>query len=101
MSLENWRDLSIVWLALPAFIFSLVPLAISFLLVKGMLFVNRKLRSVFPVIHGYFRKANEITDQVSRKIIAPVIIANEKSTQVRATGSALAAIVKRRKEVTR
>lgn len=101
MTLANWRDLSIIWLALLAFIFSLVPAAISFLMVKGMLALNRKLREFFPKIYGYFRKADQITDQVSRKIIAPVIVAHEKTAQVRGSGYALAAIVKGRGEVSR
>lgn len=98
MTLANWRDLSIIWLALLALIFSLVPAAISFLMVKGMLALNRKLREFFPKIYGYCRKADQITDQVSRKIVAPVIVAHEKSAQVRGSAYALAAIVKGRRE---
>lgn len=101
MTLANWRDLSVIWLALLAFIFSLVPAAIFFLITKGMIALNRKLRELFPVVYGYFRKADQITTQVSRKVVAPVIIAHEKSTQVRASGVALATMLKGRKEVAR
>lgn len=99
MTLASWRDLSIIWLALLAFIFSLVPAVISFFMVKGMLVLNRKLREIFPKVYGYFRKADQITDQVSRKIIAPIVVAHEKSAQVRGSSRALVAVVKGRKEI--
>jgi hypothetical protein len=101
VTLANWRDLSIVWLALLAFIFTLVPGVILFFITKGFLALNRKLRQIFPTIYGYFRKANQVVDQVSHKVAAPVIIAHEKSTQVRASGAALATMLKGRNEVAR
>ncbi len=101
VTLANWRDLSIIWLALLAFIFGLIPTVICFFLVKGMLALNRILREFFPKVYGYFRKADQITGQVSQKIIAPVIVAYEKNAQVRGSGYALATMLKGRREVTK
>lgn len=83
MTLANWRDLAVVLLALEAFIMALLPAAALFFMVKGMSWVHRKLRRVFPTVQGYFRKAATVTDQASVKIAAPIIAADAFATQAR------------------
>jgi len=83
MSLANWRDLSVVLLAIEVFVISLVPGIILFFCVKGMLWMIRKIRGVAPVIQGYFRKAEQVSRIASERVAAPFIAASAAAAQVR------------------
>ncbi len=89
MTLANWRDLAAVLLAVEAFIMGLVPAALLFFAVKGMLWVIHKLRSTAPLVQGYFRTGASVTGQVSRRIVTPVIAVSAGATQVRRMASHL------------
>ena len=71
--MANWRDLSVVLLAIPAFVFSLIPAVLLYLCVRGMSLVLRKLGLVAPQVQGYFRQAANVGEQASQKVAAPII----------------------------
>jgi hypothetical protein len=79
--LENWRDLAVVLLALEAFVLSLIPAALLYLAVRGMMWLLRQLRVLGSRVQGYFRKAAQVADLVSRRIAAPIIAVNAASAQ--------------------
>ena len=83
MSLANWRDLSIVFLALPAFILGLVPAVLLYFLIRGMEWVLRQLRSVAVPIQAQFRKVADLTERASQGITAPIIATKSSAEQVR------------------
>ena len=89
MTLANWRDLAVVLLVIEAFIMSLVPAAILYLAVRGMSWVLQQLRQLAPRVQGYFRKAAQVTDQVSHKVSAPIIGVSAASAQFSRWFSAL------------
>jgi hypothetical protein len=99
MTLTNWRDLAVVLLALEAFIMGLVPVAIFFFLVKGLLWLIRKLRATAPIVQSYFRKAAEISETVSQRASAPIIAASATSAKVQRWWRAIASFSLANKEV--
>ncbi len=99
MTLANWRDLAVIWLAIQAFILSLIPGVILFFAVKGMLWVIRKLRGVAPVVQGYFRKAALISEQVSHRAAAPFIATSATLAQADRWRSSTWALLHTTKEV--
>lgn len=99
MTLADWRDLSIILLAIEAFIMGLVPAVILFFAIKGMLWVIRKLRGAAPVVQGYFRKASQVSENVSQRIAAPFIAASATSAQVQRWRQAILPSPRKPKEV--
>lgn len=99
MTLANWRDLAVILLALEAFIISLVPGAILYFAVRGMLWLIRKLRVTAPTVQGYFAKAAVISEQASQRIAAPFIGASARIAQTRQWQVALASSFRTRKKV--
>ncbi|MCX6033174.1 MAG: hypothetical protein NT169_28305 [Chloroflexi bacterium] len=81
MTLENWRDLAVVLLALEAFVLSLIPAALLYLAVRGMTWALKQLRALAFKGQGYFRKAAQVTDLISRRVAAPIIAVNTASAQ--------------------
>lgn len=99
MTLANWRDLAVVLLAIEAFFISLIPAAILYLAVRGMLWVIRKLRAVAPIVQGAFRKAATISEQASHRMAAPVIATSAALARVGRVRSAVTTALLARKEV--
>lgn len=99
MTLANWRDLSVVFLVIQAFIINLIPAAILFFAIKGMLWVIRKLRGIAPTVQGYFRKAADISEQVSQRAAAPFIATSATLAQVNRWRSSTITLLKSTKEV--
>jgi hypothetical protein len=89
VSLAQWRDLSIVLIALEVFAMLVAPLVAMALSVRGMAWVHQKLRGIFPRIQGYFAVAANATDVASQKIVRPIIAVSATSTQIRRWGPAL------------
>ncbi|PKO21743.1 MAG: hypothetical protein CVU38_12970 [Chloroflexi bacterium HGW-Chloroflexi-1] len=89
MSLANWRDLSIVLLAIEAFIISLAPAVLFYLCVRGISWVLEQIRTYAPQVQGYFRQGAEIAENVSQKIAAPFVAISAAAAQVRRWRSAL------------
>ena len=99
MTLAEWTDLSIILLAIEAFVISLVPGVILFYCVKGMFWTIRKLRYVFPVVQGYFFKAEQITKETSDRIAAPFITVSATAAQTRRWQQSLIASLRPKQEV--
>lgn len=97
MTLANWRDLSVIFLIIQAFIINLIPAAILFFAVKGMLWVIRKLRGIAPKVQNTFRKAADISEQVSQRAAAPFIAADATVAQVNRWRSSALMLVNQRK----
>lgn len=89
MSLANWRDLAVVLLALEAFVFSLVPAVILYFGVRGMIRLLKLVRTYAPMVQGYFRRAAEVSDRVSRRVVSPIIGVEAGVAQVRSYGPSL------------
>lgn len=99
MTLTNWRDLAVVLLALEGFIMGLVPAVLLFFSVKGLLWLIRKLRATGPVVQSYFRKAAEVSENVSQRVGAPFIAASATSAKLRGWRQSIAAFAPANKEV--
>jgi hypothetical protein len=99
MGLPEWRDLAVVLLALEAFVLGLIPAIVLFFAVRGMLWVIRKLRAVFPTIRGYFGRAAGISQRASHKIAAPVIAASAAAYQVRRWRTYASSLIRQPREV--
>jgi hypothetical protein len=82
MTLANWRDLAVVFLALQVFVVCLVPAALLFLMVRGISWVLRQAQGAAPRVQGVFQKAARITDQASQRVAGPIIAADALATQV-------------------
>jgi hypothetical protein len=87
VSLAYWRDLAIVLLVLEALILSLIPAALIYLLIRGMLWTLKRIRAYAPPVQGYFRRASDVSEQVSRRIAAPFISANATAARVQRWGA--------------
>lgn len=99
MTLDNWRDLAIILLAVEAFLLSLIPGVILYFAIRGISSLIRKLRSVAPVVQGYFRKAATVTEEVSQKAVTPMIAASATMAQLRGWRSALINSLQPKREV--
>jgi hypothetical protein len=83
MTLADLRDLSIILLAIEAFIIGLVPAVLFFFMIKGVLWLNRKLPVAGSVVRGYFRKAERSTKVASERIAAPFITAGATTARIK------------------
>jgi hypothetical protein len=82
VTLADWRDVSIILLAVEAFVFGLVPAALFFAMFKGISSLNRKLPAASLVVRSYFQGAERSTKVVSQRIAAPFIAAGAATAQV-------------------
>jgi hypothetical protein len=89
MSLEFWRNVSVVWIAIHAFILFLVPTAIAYFLVRGINWLLAKTKIGFTRAQGFSRQVNERTEAISVRVAAPVIAAHSKVAGVQKTGKSL------------
>jgi hypothetical protein len=99
MTLENWRDLSIILLAVEAFVIVMVPAAVFFFTIKGVLWMNRKISIAGPIVRGYFRKAERSTKIASDRIAAPFITASATTARVKRWQHVLMSSSRTRNEV--
>ncbi len=99
MTLDNWRDLAVVLLALEAFLLSLIPGVILYFGVRGVSQLIRKLRTLAPTVQGYFRKAATLTEEVSQHAVTPVIAASAALAQLRGWRTALLHSLQPKREV--
>lgn len=89
MSLEFWRNVSVVWIAIHAFVLFLIPTAIAYFLVRGINWLLAKTKVGFSKAQGFSRQVNQRTDAISERIAAPVIAAHSKAARVERTGKRL------------
>ncbi len=83
MTLANWRDLAVVLLALEAFVMGLLPAAILYFCVRGISWTLRKVRGYVPPAQGVFHKIAATSDDISRRIAAPLISLSATGAQLR------------------
>lgn len=86
MSLEFWRNVSVVWIAIHAFILFLIPTAIAYFLVRGINWVLAKTKLGFSKAQGFSRQVNQKTDALSERVAAPLIAAHGKASRVQRVG---------------
>jgi len=83
MTLADWRDVSVILLAVEAFVFGLVLAALFFAMFKGVSVLNRKLPAAGLVVRSYFQRAERSTKIASQRIVAPFITAGAGTAQVK------------------
>jgi len=86
MALDFWRNISVVWIAIHAFVLFLIPTAIAYFLVRGINWVLAKTKLGFTKAQGFSRQVNERTDALSERVVAPVIAARSKVTRAQQAG---------------
>lgn len=85
MNIELWRDIAVVWLSLHALILLLIPLAIFYLLVRGINWVHRKVPPLFLKAQGYSQIMRRQSEQIAGKVAHPLIVGHSQSARVEAT----------------
>lgn len=86
MSLEFWRNISVVWIAIHAFVLFLIPTVIAYFLVRGINWVLGKTKLGFSKAQGFSRQVNEKTEALSKQVAAPVIAAHSKVSRWQRVG---------------
>lgn len=86
MSLEFWRNVSVVWIAIHAFVLFLIPTAIAYFTLRGINWVLAKTKLGFSKAQGFSRQVNEKTEALSERVAAPVIAAHSKASRVQRVG---------------
>jgi hypothetical protein len=82
-TLHTLRDISVVLLAIQCFVVLLVPAALVYLMVRGLLWVQRKIRLYSPAVQGGFRRAATTAESASHRVASPVMRVNGLSARVR------------------
>jgi hypothetical protein len=82
MDLAAWRDLSLIWLSLLAFIIGLVPLVILYFAVRGMMAVNRTLPRYLKLGQYYSGIARDQTRKYSTQLAEPLTKAHGEAARV-------------------
>lgn len=74
MTIENWRDIALILLAIESFFLALTPGILFYFLWKGARIAIRWLKQTgFPQAHRYSHLASETTHTYSQKISEPFI----------------------------
>ncbi len=85
MSLEFWRNLSVVWISIHIFLLCLIPLAIAFLAVQGMRWVLGGAQSGLENLQDASSKARAKTEQTAAQVTSAVIQGQSKAERSQAT----------------
>jgi hypothetical protein len=97
MPLGDWRDVSIILLAIEAIVIGLVYGLIFYYLWKGFRIATGWLRLTgLPQGRRYSRLIKEVTNQYSKKIVRPVVNLESKLNQTSRTLSSVANTPKQR-----
>jgi hypothetical protein len=97
MTLGDWRDVSIILLAIEAIVIGLVYGLIFYYLWKGFRITTGWLRLTgLPQGRRYSRLIKEVTNQYSKKIVRPVVNLESKLNQTSRTLSSVANTPKQR-----
>ncbi|MCC6167597.1 MAG: hypothetical protein IT329_10250 [Caldilineaceae bacterium] len=82
MSLEFWRNLAVVWLALLCFVGLLLPLAATLFAVKGMHIAVDKTPGLLRQVQNGARQGRLKVDSASRAAAEQVIQARSKLARI-------------------
>ncbi len=85
MSLEFWRNLSVIWISIFFFILCLVPLAFAFLAVQGMRKVLGGAQSGLESLQDASSKARAKTEETAAQVTSAVIQGQSKAEKSQAT----------------
>ncbi|MDE0336769.1 MAG: hypothetical protein OXI80_03785 [Caldilineaceae bacterium] len=85
MSLEFWRNLSVVWISVFFFLICLVPLAFAFLAVQGMRKVLGGAQSGLENLQDASSKARAKTEETAAQVTSAVIQGQSKAERSQAT----------------
>jgi hypothetical protein len=75
MSLENLRNLALIYFIMIAIGASLAPGAVLFLAVKGLRLLKRRGLPYIHLTQFYFRRVERMTRRASRWVVSPIIVA--------------------------
>ncbi len=89
MSIEFWRNVSVVWIAIHAFILFLIPTVIAYFLVKGINWLLAKTALGFAKAQGFSRQVNQKTEDLSNRVAAPLIAVHSKANRAQKIGKSL------------
>lgn len=81
---SKWADTSLIWLILPALIFSLIPLALLGGSAYGVLKLFEKMPGWMFRLQGIFELIRLKTREYSDKVVAPVIKVNSFTARISA-----------------
>ncbi len=90
MSIEFWRNLAVVWLALFCFIGLVIPLTVAFFAVKGMHVAVAKTPGLLHQAQDGTRQARLKVDGASRTVAEQVVRARSRLTRIQTRLSRLA-----------
>ena len=85
MSLEFWRNLSVVWISIHLFLLCLVPLGIAFLAVQGMNWVLGGAQSGLERLQDASSQARAKTEETAAQVTTAVIQGQSKAKKSQAT----------------
>ena len=85
MTLDFWRDLSVVWISIYLLILCLVPLGIAFLAVRSMNWILGRTSDGLHRLQDASGKARATTEQTAAQVTSAVIQGQGKAEKARAT----------------
>ena len=85
MTLEFWRNLSVVWIAIHLLLLCLVPLGIAFLAVRSMNWILGRTSDGLHRLQNASGRARVKTDETAVQVTSAVIRGQSKAEKVRAT----------------
>ncbi len=85
MTLEFWRNLSVVWIAIHLVLLCLVPLAIAFLAVRSMNWILGRTSDSLQSLQEASSQARARTEETAAQVTAAVIEGQSKAERVRET----------------
>ncbi len=85
MSLEFWRNLSVVWISIHLFLLCLIPLGIAFLAVQGMRWVLGGAQSGLENLQNASSQARAKTEETAAQVTSAVIQGQSKAEKSQAT----------------
>ena len=85
MTLEFWRNISVVWIAIHLVLLCLVPLAVAFLAVRTMSWVLGRTSDGLQRLQDASGHARANTEEAAAQVTSAVIEGQSKVERVRAT----------------
>jgi hypothetical protein len=99
MTLADFRDLSIILLAIEAVVVGSVAAVLVVLMIMGVMRLNREIPVVSPVVQGYFRKAELYAKVAGERIAAPFITAGATTARIKYWPRSLVSTSRKKNEV--
>lgn len=81
------RDIALIFLTLHALVACVVPLALFYFIVRGIMVINRKTEQAMPTVQGYARQMAQGAETASQKVTAPVVSAYSATAKLQGMAS--------------